>query len=62
MIEPSQFEGITDIDFMRGIYPKERTELCAAFSTIQSNSPRPLAEQGHFAALEGSSLDRNRSA
>jgi hypothetical protein len=62
MIEPSQFEGIKDIDFMRGIYPKERTELCAAFSTIQSNSPRPLAGQRRSAVPEGNSLDRNRSA
>jgi hypothetical protein len=39
------------------------TELCYStlFPTAQSDFPRPLAEQGHSAVLEGNSLGRNRS-
>jgi hypothetical protein len=40
------------------------TELCCStlFSTAQSDSPQPLAEQGHSVVLEGNFLGRNRSA
>jgi hypothetical protein len=51
-----------------GIYPNKKqmndTELCysTTFPTTQSDFPRPLAEQGHSAVLEGNFLGRNRSA
>jgi hypothetical protein len=36
--------------------------LFNTFPTTQSDFPRPLAEQGHSAVLEGNFLGRNRSA